>query len=69
MNKLQYNDNKTLKLNNVLKCKILLEDKDFDLQVVIEQMQSYIKTKGAMQIGPLIQYTMTTLKKNNEVHF
>lgn len=67
MNKLQYNDNKTLKLNNVLKYKILLEDKDFDLQVVIEQMQSYIKTKGAMQIGPLIQYTRTTLNENNEV--
>ena len=67
MNKLQYNDNKTLKINNVLKYKILLEDKDFDLQVVIEQMQSYIKTKGAMQIGPLIQYTRTTLNENNEV--
>lgn len=40
----------------MLKYKILIED-DFDFNIVIEQMQSYIKTKGAMQIGPLVQYT------------
>lgn len=67
MNKLQYHENKTLKLSNVLKYKILLDDKDFDLQIAIEQMQSYIKTKGAMQIGPLIQYTKTSVNENNEV--
>lgn len=67
MNKLQLNENKTLKLTNVIKYKILLEEEDFDLNVAIDQMQSYIKTKGAMQVGPLIQYTKTYVKENNEV--
>lgn len=66
MSKLQLN-NKTLKLSNALKYKILLDDEDFDLNVVIEQMQSYIKTKGAMQVGPLIQYTRTFVNENSEL--
>ncbi len=67
MSKLQFNENKTLKLTNVLKYKILLDEENFDFNVAIEQMQSYIKTKGAMQIGPLIQYTRTFLNENNEL--
>lgn len=59
MNKLQFHNNKVLKLTNVLKYKILIDEESFDLNVAIEQMQSYIKIKGAMQIGPLIQYTRT----------
>ncbi len=67
MNKLQYYNNKVLKLTNVLKYKILLDDESFDFNVSIEQMQSYIRTKGAMQIGPLIQYTRTFMNENNEL--
>lgn len=67
MSKLQFSENKTLKLTNVLKYKILLDEEDFDFNVAIEQMQSYIKTKGAMQIGPLIQYTRTFINENNEL--
>lgn len=67
MSKLQFNENKTLKLTNVLKYKILLDEENFDLNVAIEQMQSYIKTKGAMQIGPLIQYTRTFLNEAGEL--
>lgn len=67
MNKLQYNNNKTLKLTNVLKYKILLTDENFDFNASIEQMQSYIKTKGAMQIGPLIQYTRTFVNDSGEL--
>lgn len=59
MNKIQYCNNKALKLTNVLKYKISISDKDFDLSACIEQMKSYIKTKGASQVGPLIQYTHT----------
>lgn len=65
MRKIQFSENKTLKLTNVLKYKILMNEEDFDFNVAIEQMQSYIKTKGAMQIGPLIQYTRTFLNENN----
>lgn len=67
MSKLQFNSNKTLKLTNVLKYKILIEDEGFDLNVAIEQMQSYIKAKGAMQVGPLIQYTRTFMNDNGEL--
>lgn len=67
MNKLQFNENKTLKLTNVLKYKILINEEDFDFNIAIEQMQSYIKTKGAMQIGPLIQYTRTFINENGEL--
>lgn len=67
MSKLQFSENKTLKLTNVLKYKILLNEEDFDLNVAIEQMQSYIKTKGAMQIGPLIQFTRIFLNEAGEL--
>lgn len=67
MNKLQFNESKTLKLTNVLKYKILVNEEDFDFNIAIEQMQTYIKTKGAMQVGPLIQYTRTFLNENNEL--
>ena len=67
MNKLQFYNNKVLKLTNVLKYKVLLDDESFDLNVAIEQMQSYIRAKGAMQIGPLIQYTRTFINGNNEL--
>ena len=67
MGKLQFSESKTLKLTNVLKYKILLEEEDFDFNVAIQQMQSYIKTKGAVQVGPLIQYTRTFVNENNEL--
>ena len=67
MNKLQFHNSKVLKLTNVLKYKILLDDESFDLNVAIEQMQSYIRAKGAMQIGPLIQYTRAFLNENYEM--
>lgn len=67
MNKLQFHPSKVLKLTNVLKYQILINDENFDFNVAIEQMQSYIKTKGAMQIGPLIQYTKTFLNEAGEM--
>lgn len=57
MKKLQLYDRKILKLMNILQYKLVLNEEYFDFNVAIEQMQSYIKTKGAMQIGPLIQHT------------
>lgn len=66
MSKIKFYENKALTLTNVLKYKILLEE-NINYHVAIEQMQSYIRTKGAMQIGPLIQYTRTFINKNNEL--
>lgn len=67
MNKITTNKAKTLKLTNVLKYQCLLEDEDFDFDVAMEQMQSYIRTKGALQIGPLIQYTKTEISETGEL--
>lgn len=69
MKKLNFNLNKTLKLNNVIKITILLDEKNIDFNVCIEKIKSYIKVKGTQQIGPLIQYTRTFLNENNEIDF
>ena len=67
MGKLQFNTSKILKLHNVLKSKIDLENQDMDLAVLVEKMQSYIKVKGAVQIGPLIQCTRTFVNEEEEL--
>lgn len=53
------NQNKLLKLQNVLIDKINLEEEEMNYNLVVEKMQSYIKVKGAVQIGPLIQHSKT----------
>jgi len=45
MNKLQFHPSKVLKLTNVLKYKLIISDEQFDFNVAIEQMQSYIKVR------------------------
>ena len=67
MNKLQFKENKILKLINVLRYKAQIEQEDFDFNVMIEQMKSYIKIKGVTQVGPLIQYTKTFMNDNGEL--
>lgn len=68
MNKLQYHPNKVLKLTNVLKYRILISEDDFNFSIAVEQMQSYIKTKAVMQVGPLIQLTKTFLNDQGELN-
>lgn len=67
MGKIQLSNNKTLKLTNVLCYKLDLMDEDINLDIQIEQMQSYIRTKGATQIGPLIQYTNSFVNESGEM--
>ncbi|MCM1499743.1 MAG: hypothetical protein NC124_14875 [Clostridium sp.] len=67
MSKLQFNPNKVLKLQNVLIGKINLEDENTDFNIIVEKMQSYIKVKGAMQIGPLIQHTRPFVNDEEEL--
>ena len=69
MNKLQYYNTKILKINNVLIKKLNMQEDELNISIIIEQMQSYIKTKGVKQIGPLIQYTRTFLNENDEMDF
>lgn len=67
MKKITTSPSKTLKLTNVLMMWCQLQDEDFDFNIAIEQMQSFIRSKGAMQIGPLIQYTSSYLNEAGEV--
>lgn len=67
MSKLNYCENKTLKLTNIIKYIILVNEKDIDLITSIEQINSYIKIKGAQQVGPLIQYSRVFTNENNEL--
>lgn len=61
------NQNKVLKLQNVLIDKINLEEEEMDYNLVVEKMQSYIKVKGAVQIGPLIQHSKTFVNDAEEL--
>ena len=63
MNKITTYPSKILKLNNVLIKRCQVQEENFDYNLTIEQMQSFIRTKGAMQIGPLIQYTNILQRK------
>ena len=67
MPKLQYSFNKVLKLQNVLICKINLEDEEMNINLMVGKIQSYIKVKGAIQIGPLIQETKTFVNDAGEL--
>ena len=67
MKKLTTYPSKTLKLSNVLIKRCQLQEENFDYNLTIEQMQSFIRTYGAMQIGPLIQYTNTGLNESGEI--
>ncbi len=69
MDRLRFHDSKSLKLTNVLKYKIMDDNENVDLHVIIEQMKSYIRAKGAMQIGPLIQYAKMSIGDKNELEF
>ena len=65
MKKLQVAYNKTLKLTNACIRNLLEEDLDEinDINKVILQMDNYIRSKGIMPVGPLIQRMKTTINE------
>lgn len=67
MNKLTISQNKTLKLINVLKHKNLFQNGNSDMSALIDQMNSYIRVNGAMQIGPLIQYLKSDIDETGKM--
>lgn len=66
MSNLQLNLNKVIRLQNVLNCKVSMEE-NVDINLIVKKMQSYIKVKGAMQIGPLIQHTRPFVNDEEEL--
>ncbi|MBP3897775.1 MAG: hypothetical protein J6D57_08125 [Mogibacterium sp.] len=73
MEKINIAYNKTLRLDNVLVKDIInlsniLESGESDeipIEVELERMETEIKTKGANQIGPLIQYSFASGNENS----
>ena len=44
-----------------------LQSEETSIDVQLEQMQTYIKTKGAVQIGPLIQHISPEMSEQGEI--
>ena len=66
MRKIEFNHEKTLKLTNAVI--YALGEEDFEnLNLIVEKMENYIKAKGYMPIGPLIQYSGTRITENGEL--
>ena len=66
MGKIELSTNKSLKLMNVLSLEIEL-NQDFDLGTTVVKMDNYLKSKGAMPIGPLIQITVYSINENQQL--
>lgn len=58
---------KSLRLVNVLCYPVDVKKTQFDLNTEIEKMQTYIKTKGMQQLGPLIQYMNTHVNQDGNI--
>lgn len=67
MEKIHLQEYKILKLKNVLSSKVNIDAEDVSIDVILEQMQSYIRVKGAIQIGPLIQYIEPKVNEQGEL--
>lgn len=69
MRNIKINENKSLKLSNVLKYDVgaANEDCEINIDLEIQKMDSYIKTHGYRQIGPLIQFSDVCMGKNDSV--
>ena len=70
MSKIEIQKNKTLKLQNVVSKRFenvlnQSEDDDANFESVIASIDNQIKTKGANQIGPLIQLTQTNVTEED----
>lgn len=65
-NKLQVSYDKTLKLNNALiKTLDQIEFADFSKEVL--KMENYIRTKGSMPVGPLVQHTNSYVDEKGQI--
>ena len=69
MKSIQIGYNKTLKLTNVLVYKVDTDNNDDDFSSLVIKMENYIKTKGAVPIGPLIQKNSFTIDDEGQIDF
>lgn len=67
LGKLNIHQNKILKLSNALVKRLNNQHEDNEYNKIVQQMENYIKARGAMPVGPLIQYTSPTINENGEI--
>lgn len=63
---IKYFPNRTLKLTNALQ--VVVDSEDFiEFSVLVENMENYIRSKGAVPVGPLVQKTRYEVNDEGEV--
>ena len=67
MSKLKVHFNKSLKLSNVLVRRLTNEQEIIEFNQIVQNMENYIKVKGAIPVGPLIQHTSSTINESGEI--
>lgn len=65
-NTIQLSTNKVLKLTNVLIQEMPIQESD-QFTAIVYKMENYIKSKGAMPVGPLIQKTSYTVTEDGQL--
>ena len=66
MGKIELVNEKALKLNNPVM--IDVQKCDFEkLNLIVEKMENYIKAKGYIPVGPLIQYSSSKINETGEL--
>lgn len=66
-NIIQISLKKALKLTNVLITEIDLTKQE-ELPIIVTQIHNYIKTKGAIPVGPLIRKTVFNVNEDGNIH-
>ena len=64
--KIKLSNGKTLKLANIMIQEVNLKE-SADFSAVVLQMENYIKSKGAMPLGPLIQKTVYNVNEEGQL--
>lgn len=65
-NKIQISSNKVLKLTNVLIGEIDIREEN-EFLLLVTQMDNFIKSKGAIPVGPLIQKTSYSVDEEGQL--
>lgn len=66
MSKIPVSYNKTLKLSNACIYEIVNESDFEHLDMIVARMENYIRSKGAVPIGPFVQYTSVQVNDAGE---
>ncbi|MBQ8904962.1 MAG: hypothetical protein IJY85_01170 [Ruminococcus sp.] len=60
--------NKSFKLSNVLIRSLDISEKDLNFEAEVLKMENYMKSKGAIPIGPLIQKTSYSINEEGQLN-